>query len=339
MFWLKWEAALHHSEILTVSGAILLEWVNFQQRKLTITCVGTAVIKVITHTMKGLRWISKNFGSVLKYTIYLFYRKKYLVDVQSWIFSQSTVVVKNKMKENRNSNSATCLQTLEKHSFGVHGDKYYFTSLDYHWIRCDHFLYKVMNLPKSMLPSRVHFIATLVWHRDIVRTWHWIWLTAGIIWHVASGIAKGTSSMHPYYIIHVSLYTCSHRLRDPRIFHQGVRGRCVRLLYCRHINKISIDSWYQRCRLVQGRYNVKYGKRWVDRIYVGTRLLKARSLSAWRLNHGQNPSKMVSREADGVVRVDVEFKTSYSRFIDVAGRGGKSERRRTRQKVLNYSKF
>ena len=31
---------------------------------------------------------------------------------------------------------------------------------------------------------------------------------------------------------------------------------------------------------------------------------------------------MVSREADDVVRVDVEFKTSYSRFIDVAGRRG-----------------
>ena len=48
--------------------------------------------------------------------------------------------------------------------------------------------------------------------------------------------------------------------------------------------------------------------------------------------------KVISREADDVVRVDVEFKTSYSRFIDMAGRGGKSERRRTRQKVLNCSK-
>ena len=43
--------------------------------------------------------------------------------------------------------------------------------------------------------------------------------------------------------------------------------------------------------------------------------------------------KVVSREADDVVHVDVEFKTSYSRFIDVAGRREKSERRRTRQKV------
>ena len=30
---------------------------------------------------------------------------------------------------------------------------------------------------------------------------------------------------------------------------------------------------------------------------------------------------MVSREVDDVVRVGVEFKTSYRRFIDVAGRG------------------
>ena len=49
--------------------------------------------------------------------------------------------------------------------------------------------------------------------------------------------------------------------------------------------------------------------------------------------------KVVSREADDVVRVDVEFKTCYSRFIDVAGRGEKWERSRTRQKVLNCSKF
>ena len=49
--------------------------------------------------------------------------------------------------------------------------------------------------------------------------------------------------------------------------------------------------------------------------------------------------KVVSHEAEDVVHVDVEFKTSYSRFIDVAGRGEKSERRPTRQKVLNCSKF
>ena len=45
--------------------------------------------------------------------------------------------------------------------------------------------------------------------------------------------------------------------------------------------------------------------------------------------------KVVSHEADNVVRVDVEFKMSYSLFIDVAGRGEKSKRRQTRQKVLN----
>ena len=49
--------------------------------------------------------------------------------------------------------------------------------------------------------------------------------------------------------------------------------------------------------------------------------------------------KVVSREADDVVRVDVEFKMSYSRFIDVAGCGEKLERRWTRQKVLYCSKF
>ena len=37
--------------------------------------------------------------------------------------------------------------------------------------------------------------------------------------------------------------------------------------------------------------------------------LKARSHSALWLNNRQNPSKLVSREADDGVRVDVEFKT------------------------------
>ena len=48
---------------------------------------------------------------------------------------------------------------------------------------------------------------------------------------------------------------------------------------------------------------------------------------------------MVSREADDVVHIDVEFKTSYSQFIDVAGRWEKLERRQMQQKVLNCSKF
>ena len=34
--------------------------------------------------------------------------------------------------------------------------------------------------------------------------------------------------------------------------------------------------------------------------------------------------KVISCEADDVVRIDVEFKMSYSRFIDVAGRREKS---------------
>ena len=67
--------------------------------------------------------------------------------------------------------------------------------------------------------------------------------------------------------------------------------------------------------------------------------LKARSNSALRLNHDQNRQKVVFREADDVVRVDVEFKTSYSRSIDVAGRGEKSERRRTRQKSFELLKI
>ena len=49
--------------------------------------------------------------------------------------------------------------------------------------------------------------------------------------------------------------------------------------------------------------------------------------------------KVISREAEDVVRVDVEFKTSYSQFIDVARRGEKSEQRRTWHKDLNCSKF
>ena len=68
-------------------------------------------------------------------------------------------------------------------------------------------------------------------------------------------------------------------------------------------------------------------------------ILKARSHSALRLNHDQTRQKVVSREVDDAVRVDVEFKTSYSRFVDVPGRRGKSERRGTRQKFLNCSKF
>ena len=52
----------------------------------------------------------------------------------------------------------------------------------------------------------------------------------------------------------------------------------------------------------------------------------------------QTRQKVVSRQADDV-RVDVEFKTSYSRIIDVAGRGEKSERRRTRQTFWTAQNF
>ena len=48
---------------------------------------------------------------------------------------------------------------------------------------------------------------------------------------------------------------------------------------------------------------------------------------------------MVSYEADDVVRVYVEFKTSYSRFIDVAGHREKSERSRTRKKFWTAQNF
>ena len=72
---------------------------------------------------------------------------------------------------------------------------------------------------------------------------------------------------------------------------------------------------------------------------IQTNNLKARSDSALRLNTPKPRRKVVSREADDVVRVDNEFKTSFRRFIDVAGRGEKLERRRTRQNVLNCSKL
>ena len=49
--------------------------------------------------------------------------------------------------------------------------------------------------------------------------------------------------------------------------------------------------------------------------------LKARSHSDLRLKYGQTRQKVVFREADDVFHVDVEFKTSYSRYIDVAGCG------------------
>ena len=69
------------------------------------------------------------------------------------------------------------------------------------------------------------------------------------------------------------------------------------------------------------------------------RVLRPGHIALYGLITAKTRQKVISREADDIVRVDVEFKTSYSRFIDVAGHGKKSERRRTRQKVLNCSKF
>ncbi len=57
--------------------------------------------------------------------------------------------------------------------------------------------------------------------------------------------------------------------------------------------------------------------------------IKARSHRALRLITAKSRQKVVSREADNVVCIDVEFKTSYSRFIDAAGHGEKSGRCRT----------
>ena len=59
-------------------------------------------------------------------------------------------------------------------------------------------------------------------------------------------------------------------------------------------------------------------------------LLRPGHTALYGLITAKTRQKVVSREADDVVRVDVEFKTSSSRFIDVAGRGEKSERCRTR---------
>ena len=47
---------------------------------------------------------------------------------------------------------------------------------------------------------------------------------------------------------------------------------------------------------------------------------------------------MAASKPDDFVYVDVELKPKYSQFIDVTGRGEKSERRRKQQKVLNSSK-
>ena len=49
--------------------------------------------------------------------------------------------------------------------------------------------------------------------------------------------------------------------------------------------------------------------------------------------------KVVSREADDAVRIDVEFKMSYSQFIDMAGCGEISERCRDAAKSFELLKI
>ena len=68
-------------------------------------------------------------------------------------------------------------------------------------------------------------------------------------------------------------------------------------------------------------------------------LLRAGHTVLYGLIAAKTHQKVVSPEADDFVRVDVEFKMSYSRFIDVAGRRKNGNRVGTRQKVLNCSKF
>jgi len=56
---------------------------------------------------------------------------------------------------------------------------------------------------------------------------------------------------------------------------------------------------------------VSYILQQLSLMYVSLYYFKARSHSDLRLNHGKkNRQKVVSREADNVVRLDVEFKTS-----------------------------
>ena len=67
--------------------------------------------------------------------------------------------------------------------------------------------------------------------------------------------------------------------------------------------------------------------------------LKPDHTALYGLITAKTRQKVISRDADNVVCVDVEFNTRYGRFIDVAGRREKSKRRRTRKEVLNCSKF
>ena len=107
---------------------------------------------------------------------------------------------------------------------------------------------------------------------------------------------------------------------------------------------VAIVSSAWCCQALKGTENAKQVSCgvisvWLNKPVIAMYPLRPGHTARYGLIATKTRQKVVSREADGVVRVDVEFKTNYSRFIDVTGRGGKSERRRTRQKVLNYSKF
>ena len=71
----------------------------------------------------------------------------------------------------------------------------------------------------------------------------------------------------------------------------------------------------------------------------GWRMLRPGHTALYGLITAKTHQKVFSHEADHVVRVDAEFKTSFSQLIDMAGRGGKSERRRMRQKVWTLQNF
>ena len=86
--------------------------------------------------------------------------------------------------------------------------------------------------------------------------------------------------------------------------------------------KIAWVNWPVMCYLQQ--------LLWQIDIFLDNLVLRPGHTALYGLITAKTRQKVVSREADDVVRVDVEFKTSKSRFIDVAGRGEKSERRRTR---------
>ena len=61
---------------------------------------------------------------------------------------------------------------------------------------------------------------------------------------------------------------------------------------------------------------------WKHTMELDITVLRPGHIPLYSLITAKTRQKVVSHEADNVVRVDVEFKMSYSQFIDVAGRGG-----------------